>query len=97
LKPDPELYLAALNVLDMSAEQAIAFDDSPNGIRAARAAGIFGVAVPNVITRQLPLDHADLRLESLASQPLTDVIAYAERELKKRTSFQKDVSLRPLT
>ena len=86
-KPDPELYLAALQALDTPAHQAIAFEDSPNGVRAARAAGIFSVAVPNVITRQLPLDHADLRLQSLASQPLTDVLIHAERELKKRSSF----------
>jgi HAD superfamily hydrolase (TIGR01509 family) len=86
-KPDPELYLAALETLDTPADQAIAFEDSPNGVRAARAAGIFSVAVPNVITRQLPLDHADLCLQSLASQSLTDVILYAERELKKRTAY----------
>lgn len=83
-KPDPELYLAVLKALDTPAHQAIAFEDSPNGVRAARAAGLFSVAVPNVITRQLPLDHADLRLPSLASWPLTDVILYAERELQER-------------
>jgi beta-phosphoglucomutase-like phosphatase (HAD superfamily) len=80
------LYLAALEALNTPADQAIAFEDSPNGVRAARAAGLFSVAVPNVITRQLPLDHADLRLPSLASRPLTDVISYAERELRKRTA-----------
>jgi HAD superfamily hydrolase (TIGR01509 family) len=85
-KPEPELYLAALEALNTPADQAIAFEDSPNGVRAARAAGLFSVAVPNVITRQLPLDHADLRLPSLASRPLTDVISYAERELRKRTA-----------
>jgi HAD superfamily hydrolase (TIGR01509 family) len=85
-KPDPELYLSALDALAIPASQAIAFEDSPNGVRAARTAGIFSVAVPNVITRELPLDHADLRLESLAAQPLTDVIAYAERTLEQKVS-----------
>ncbi len=85
-KPDPEIYLATLQALDIPAQQALAFEDSPNGVRAARSAGIFSVAVPGVLTRQLPLDHANLRLDSMASQPLTDVIAYAEHSLHKRNS-----------
>ena len=43
-------------------------------MRAAQAAGIFFVAVPNAITGQLPLDHADLRLASLADLPLADLL-----------------------
>lgn len=69
-KPAPELYLAALEALGLSAQEAVAFEDSPNGILAAKAAGIFCVAVPNALTSRLPLDHADLRLASLASLPL---------------------------
>jgi HAD superfamily hydrolase (TIGR01509 family) len=86
-KPDPELYFAALEALNTPADQAIAFEDSPNGVRAARAAGIFCVAVPNVITQQLSLDHADLRLPSLSSRPLTELISDAECQLKKRNSL----------
>jgi HAD superfamily hydrolase (TIGR01509 family) len=69
-KPDPELYLSALQKLGVSNPQAIVFEDSPNGILAARRAGLFCVAVPNPVTRSLPLDGADLRLESLADLPL---------------------------
>ena len=69
-KPDPELYLAVLAVLGIPPAQAVAFEDSPNGIRAAKAAGMYCVAVPNPLTRQLPLHEADLRLESLAEMPL---------------------------
>lgn len=65
-KPHPELYHLALHDLDVAADQAIALEDSPNGVLAAQRAGIFCVAVPNVITGQLLLDHADLRLSSLA-------------------------------
>lgn len=79
-KPNPELYLSVLQALDTPPEQAIAFEDSPNGVYAARSAGIFCVAVPNTITKQLPLDHADLRIESMAAQPLTDIIAYVEKK-----------------
>ncbi|GCE27519.1 hypothetical protein KDA_30030 [Dictyobacter alpinus] len=73
-KPHPELYLSALDLLGARPEQAIALEDSPNGVRAAQNAGIFCVAVPNPITGQLPLDHADLRLTSLASLPLKQLI-----------------------
>ena len=49
-------------------EEAVAFEDSPHGVRAAKAAGIFTVAVPNEVTRGLGLDDAgaDLLLDSLA-------------------------------
>ncbi len=74
-KPDPELYLASLERLGVQAGEALAFEDSPNGITAARAAGIFCVAVPNGITRSMQLDHADLRVESLADMPLAHLLA----------------------
>lgn len=73
-KPDPELYLSALEGLGVQPEQAVAFEDSPNGILAAKRAGMWCVAVPNALTRLLPVDHADLRLESLAVMPLENVI-----------------------
>ena len=57
-KPDPDLYLLALERLQVSPADVIAIEDSPNGVRAARQAGIFCVAVPNQITRDLSFDHA---------------------------------------
>jgi HAD superfamily hydrolase (TIGR01509 family) len=78
-KPDPELYLSALEKLGVSNTQAIVFEDSPNGILAARRAGIRCVAVPNPVTRQLPLDGADLRLESLADLPLEQLLIMLEK------------------
>jgi HAD superfamily hydrolase (TIGR01509 family) len=77
-KPDPDLYLAALVGLGVPAEQAIAFEDSPNGVRAAQAAGIFCVAVPNPVTAQLDLSHADLRLDSLDAAPLAELLSRLE-------------------
>jgi len=73
-KPDPGPYLAVLEALEILPEEAIAFEDSPNGIAAAKAAGIFCVAVPNPITRQLRLEQADYRLESLAALPLSTLL-----------------------
>jgi putative hydrolase of the HAD superfamily len=74
-KPQPTLYLEALERLGVSAAEAVAFEDSPNGIRAARAAGIFTVGVPNAITRDLDLGGADLVVESLADLPPDALIA----------------------
>lgn len=74
-KPDPELFLAALGALSTQAEEAIALEDSPNGVLAAQRAGIFCVAVPNPITRQLDLSHADLLLDSLADMPLEELLS----------------------
>jgi HAD superfamily hydrolase (TIGR01509 family) len=74
-KPSPELYLEALGRLGVAAAEAIAFEDSPNGVRAAKAAGIFCVAVPNEVTRALGLDEADLVLDSLAELAPAELLA----------------------
>lgn len=73
-KPDPELFLATLDELKLKADQAIVFEDSPNGVKAANAAGIFTVAVPNTLTAQLPMQGADLRLNSLTDMPLSELL-----------------------
>jgi len=65
-KPRPTLYLEALERLGVSADEAVAFEDSPNGITAAKAAGIRCIAVPNPVTSALDLSAADVILESLA-------------------------------
>ena len=74
-KPDPELYLAALAALDVAAAEAVVFEDSGNGVRAAKAAGIYTVAVPNGLTAQLTIEGADLRLNSLAELSLDELLA----------------------
>ena len=74
LKPDPELYLSVLGSLQVSAGDTIAFEDSPIGIRAAKAAGVYCVAVPNEMTRGLELTQADYQLTSLADMPLEKLL-----------------------
>jgi len=64
-KPHPDLYLLALERTQAQANTVIAFEDSPNGVRAARAAGIFTVAVPNPVTSMLKFEGENLRLSSL--------------------------------
>lgn len=75
VKPDPALYRSALAALDVLPHEAVAIEDSPNGVLAAHRAGIFCVVVPNVMTRDLPFAHAGLRLESLADLALEDLLA----------------------
>jgi HAD superfamily hydrolase (TIGR01509 family) len=77
VKPNPALYLSALAGLGLAAHEAIAFEDSPNGIAAAKAAGLFCVAIPNPLTSQLPIDQADLHLSSLAETTLDQIISLA--------------------
>jgi HAD superfamily hydrolase (TIGR01509 family) len=73
-KPSPALYTEALELLGVRAEEAIAVEDSPNGIAAARAAGVFCVGFPNDVTNVLDLSAADLVLESLVDVPLADLL-----------------------
>jgi len=75
-KPRPTLYLEALAELGVDADEAIAFEDSPNGAKAARAAGIYVVGIPNAVTRDLGLaDAADTVVDSLAELPPEELLA----------------------
>jgi beta-phosphoglucomutase-like phosphatase (HAD superfamily) len=78
-KPAPDLYLEALEGLRLGPDEAIAFEDSLHGVQAAKAAGLFCVAVPNPVTASLALDEADLVLQSLADLPLDELLHTIER------------------
>lgn len=73
-KPHPDLYLLALDRLGVRKAEAIVFEDSPNGVRAANVAGIYVVAVPNPVTSLLLIEHANLTLRSLRDLPLPDLL-----------------------
>lgn len=72
-KPRPALYLEVLDRLGVTADKAIAFEDSPNGIAAAKAADLFCVAVPNTVTGALDLTAADRVVGSLAEVDLDEL------------------------
>ncbi len=59
-KPQPDVYLAALRALDVPAQAAIAFEDSLNGLLAAKAANIFTVITHHAVTRHLQFAQADV-------------------------------------
>lgn len=65
VKPDPALYTLALEALGVLAEEAVAFEDSVNGVKAAKAAGIRCIAIPNSVTANLDFAHADEVWDSL--------------------------------
>lgn len=75
-KPAPESYLAALDALDMSPRNAIAFEDSPIGVQAARAADIRCVAVPNLVTEKFDLSAADLILPTIDAWPVEQILEH---------------------
>ncbi|MEI7744299.1 MAG: HAD family phosphatase [Chloroflexota bacterium] len=64
-KPAPDVYLEACRLLGVAPADAIAFEDSPMGIVAAREAGMFVVGVPERGT-DLAAAGADVVLASLA-------------------------------
>ena len=73
-KPFPDLFLKALEVTEANADEAIVFEDSPNGVTAARAAEIFVVLVPNPLTALLKAEGANLTLTSLTDLSLKELL-----------------------
>jgi HAD superfamily hydrolase (TIGR01509 family) len=69
-KPAPDIYLLALGGLDLPPERAVAFEDSPNGLRAATAAGLWTVVTPNFWTEDYEFPEAALVLPHLGAPEL---------------------------
>ncbi len=64
-KPAPDIYQLTLACLRLPAESCIAFEDSLNGLRAAKAAGLVTVVTPTGWTRDEDFSAANLVLPSL--------------------------------
>jgi HAD superfamily hydrolase (TIGR01509 family) len=76
-KPAPDIYRLALGTLRLPAAGCVAIEDSALGVRAAKAAGLYTVAVPTRWTASQDLSAADLVLPSLGDpqHPLDPVAA----------------------
>ncbi len=74
-KPAPDLYLAAAECLGLPVDRCVAIEDSPNGMRAALAAGIRCIAVPNPVTARLEWPPAPLTVASLADLELQALLS----------------------
>jgi HAD superfamily hydrolase (TIGR01509 family) len=59
-KPDPEIYLLALNKAGLTPGECLVVEDSANGIRAAKSAGIPVLATSNPYTEREDLSAADI-------------------------------------
>ncbi len=79
VKPSPELYLSSARELGVSPRNAMAIEDSANGVTAAKRAGLYCVAVPNSMTEALDFSLADIRVTSLAQMPLQSLIDRANQ------------------
>lgn len=78
-KPAPDSYRLACELLEGDPGRSVAVEDSPHGIAAATAAGLFTVAVPHALTSDLDLSGADLVAASLAAVGLGDALAQSSR------------------
>lgn len=86
VKPDPELYNQALSCLGISPEEAVAIEDSPNGFRAAAAAGMNCVVIPNDITSFLEFDVPPTPHHTVESLSLLDFDHVISRRCFKNAS-----------
>jgi HAD superfamily hydrolase (TIGR01509 family) len=77
-KPYPDIFLKALDQLDVKKDAAVVFEDSPNGVLAARRAGIFVVGVPNPMTAKMGVT-GDLTVPSLAELSLHELNEYVKK------------------
>ncbi len=72
-KPAPDIYQLAMRRLGLPAERCVAVEDSPTGVAAAKAAGLFCIAVPNHYSTHQSLAAADRIAAGLAEA--ADIIA----------------------
>jgi putative hydrolase of the HAD superfamily len=79
VKPDPALYKLAVEALGIQGGEAIAIEDSVNGLRAAKAASLFSVVVPNPVTANMDFSDADLIIDSLEARSFEEIIGQLEK------------------
>lgn len=71
-KPAPDLYLAACDALGAEPARSAALEDSPTGVTAAVAAGMFVIGVPYL--PGMPLPEASLEAASLADREVRSAL-----------------------
>ena len=77
-KPHPDIFLKALEKLNVKKNEAVVFEDSSNGVLAAQRAGIFVVGVPNPLTANLGV-KGDITVPSLAELSLHDLNKHVKK------------------
>lgn len=74
VKPDPSLFLHAAENLGVQPGEVVIFEDSLNGLRAARAAGMRCIVAPGPMTRHLDFEGAWRQVDSLGHFTLAEVL-----------------------
>jgi HAD superfamily hydrolase (TIGR01509 family) len=75
VKPAPDLFLSAADALGVDPAHCVVFEDSPNGMRAAAAAGMRCVAVPIALMAGYELPPVTLQLQLLSDLALDELLA----------------------
>ncbi len=75
-KPAPDIFLLAAKRLNVSPESCMVIEDSLNGLKAAKAAGMYAVSIPCAATAHQDHSIADLRLASLNELHLGEIFGY---------------------
>jgi len=69
-KPNPKIYMLAVQELALNPRQVIVFEDSPAGVLAAKRANLFCIAVPNQMTKSLSFEddghQPDMKMNNLS-------------------------------
>lgn len=72
-KPAPDIYDYVLHHLNAAPRECVAIEDSANGLRSAKAAGLFTIVTPSYWTEAEDFSAADLLLPSLGSIGIRDI------------------------
>jgi beta-phosphoglucomutase len=74
-KPDPLPYLTALERLGLGPEEAVAFEDSPSGMRAAKGAGLYSFGVLTGLSAdEMTALGADRTIETFRDPALWEIL-----------------------
>jgi HAD superfamily hydrolase (TIGR01509 family) len=74
-KPDPLPYLTAIERLGIRADEAVAFEDSPSGMKAAKAAGLFSFGVlTGLSAAELIKVGADRTIDTFRDSALWEIL-----------------------
>jgi HAD superfamily hydrolase (TIGR01509 family) len=77
-KPAPDVYLLAARRLGTPPDACVAFEDSENGVRAAKGAGMLCIAVPSRLTRTMDFSAADRVVSSLVEVTLEMIASLSD-------------------
>jgi len=83
VKPAPDLFLSAAAGLGIAPEHCVVFEDSPNGMRAAAAAGMRCVAVPIALMAGYELPPVALQLGLLSDVTLDELLARLDDKMTR--------------